>query len=162
MKKLVVSLCALFSISLLADTTPMTSLPEGEYLGLGAYTTNWGDEGTFSSYAYVGSDFWEVSHYIDGEVRTYGAFFNFDDNGFFDIEMTYVDENGDEQTVKERGYCRSVQCHYALNFGEKIVEETVSFVTREDKIYWVGSVQPHGDSEDDLAVSWEVAMARMD
>jgi hypothetical protein len=162
MKQVVVMLSVLFAVVGFADHTPMTSLPEGQYLGSGGYTTSFGDKGHFATYADIGSDYWNISHYMDGEIRSYSAFFNFDENGFFDVEMLHQNENGEEDSWYGRGYCQSVQCHYSLLVGDKIVEETVSFVTWEDRVYWVGSVTPHGDDSNGFSVSWESSTARID
>lgn len=165
MKQIVVTLCAVLMASVgLANhhEGPITSFPEGQYLGSGNFTTNQGQEGVFATYAEIGYNWWDVAHYVDGQIRQYGAFTNFDEYGFFDIEMTYLDENGEEATSTGRGYCRSVQCHYSLLVGDKVVEETISFLTWENRIYWLGSVTPHGATEDNFSVSWELALARIE
>lgn len=139
----------------------MTEFPEGEFLGLGSYSTSEGDEGDFASYADIGSDYWVISHYMNNKIHTYTSFFYFDDNGFFDVEVTKVKEDGEEETFYGRGYCRSVQCHYAIDLGDSIIEETATFLQAKNRIYWLGSFRPHGYDDDKPSISWETSMMGM-
>jgi hypothetical protein len=161
MKKMAILLLSLFfaQVSMGDECVPdpITSFPEGRYLGAGYYGTNTGDAGDFSTYAEIYSDGWEVACYIDnGNLISSSAFFNFDDFGFFDVEI-----DTEQGTYYGNGYCRAVQCHYAVDLGDKILEETISFITWENRLYVVGSVRPHGDQENNFAQSWEASLAQL-
>lgn len=159
MKKLVVILLALLANSSIGVPDPIVGFPEGHYLGLGYFGTNAGDKGEYSTYADIHPDWWKVSHYMeDGGLFSFNAYFSFDENGFFDVALE--DEYGDYHYGS--GYCRSVQCHYAIDLGDRIIEETLSFVTWQNTLYVVGSMRPHGEQDDHFAVSWEATLAQLD
>jgi hypothetical protein len=152
---------AFFALSSVADQDgPIVAFSPGEYLGLGNYMTNLGQEGDYASYAEITSNTWNIAHYHGDELRLYSASFNFHPYGFFEVVLT---DNSDEENPKSfegAGYCWSFQCHIAANFEDSLFEVTATFLPWEDSIYWLGSIHSL-DKDNQFSISWEESMTRI-
>lgn len=146
--------------------SPIVEFPAGRYLGLGHYVTADNQRGTYSSYADIDEDSWQVNYLREYGADAYQVEFAFNENGSFDVVLhEYV--NDEVQLHMGNGYCQSVQCHINVDLGNRLYEETVTFLPAEKKIYRLGSISSRADpisdeDEADLIMSWEEAMIRVD
>lgn len=148
--------------------SPIIEFPAGRYLGLGHYVTADNQRGTYSSYADIDEDSWQVNYLREYGADAYQVEFTFNDNGSFDV-LLFEYTGDDVQIHMGNGYCQSVQCHINVDMGNRFYEETVTFLTAERKIYRLGSISRPGEilrddsfPEAELIMSWEEAMIRVD
>jgi hypothetical protein len=156
--KNILGLAAFFALSSFAHHhhDPIVAFNDGEYLGMGNYVTNTGEEGNYSSYAEITSDTWNIAHYHGHELRIYGAYFTFDDYGFFDVLLTDNSNEEDPKSYPGQGHCGSFQCHVTADFEDAAFEVTATFFPWIDSIVWLGSIQSF--DEDGYSISWEETM----
>lgn len=151
-----------FALTGFAHHDPITELPPGTYLGEGKMISMQGDEYTYASQATINSDELNLAIVRGGELFSYNLYFNFNDHGFFTVEATEYDEDGNELTHYGNGYCASVQCHFSFDLDNRKIEETLTFATWEDKIYTIGSMRYVDEYGNDQALSWEERFLLLD
>jgi hypothetical protein len=135
--------------------TPISEFPTGNYLSTGhIYGTN-GGESEYASFAALSSDSLNLSIVRDGEVFAYDLDVTFSENGFFSVEALE-----DDETHYGWGYCRSVQCHFEFDLGDRDVEETLTF-NDDFSILVMGSMTYIDDDGVEQAISWEEHLFRI-
>lgn len=152
----------IFAIAGLADNYPMEEFPEGTYLGEGRHGNTNGDDGTYSSYALIYSNEWDLFYVRDGQRYRYNIYFDFANEGFFSAQATEYSNDGQQKTHVGNGDCGSVSCHFTFNIGDRVLEETITFATNEDRIYRRGSMSVIDPDGSVRATHWEETMLRID
>lgn len=123
----------------------MTTLPEGSYQGQGRWADGKGQTGGYELEVTVRSDVVSSAYDFDGQAKTFAFEAKLDANGQFDVLV------GGQKMGS--GYCKSVQCHYSISFGETDMEETLTFY--QDHLYRLGSKRENGK-----AITWEESMSK--
>ena len=123
----------------------MTNMPDGVYKGQGRWNDNQGQTGSYDISATVKADVVSSTYTHKGQTDKYEFEAKPGANGQFDVLV------GGHKVGE--GYCMSVQCHYAISFGDTELEETLTFY--QDNFYRIGSKRVNGK-----VVTWEEAMAK--
>jgi hypothetical protein len=153
-------LVASLAIAYGAYTAPITSFPEGSYLGMGTYITLDGTGDSFASYASITANAWQITQYRDGGIYVYDYNFTIDNYGFFSVEVVDNSDPSNPLTYNGNGYCESVQCHMEVDLNDNnTIEQTVTFHPGGTNIYVLGSIRPSdAGSNEQPFVSWEETM----
>jgi hypothetical protein len=143
-----------FALTAFSFNDPITSLPEGSYLGEGVVVTTTGATASYASFASFESDTMSLMVVRDGSLFSYSLDFTFSSNGFFIVDAT-ENVNGVITNHFGEGYCRSIQCHFNFETDTRIVEETLTFANWENKIYAIGSMRYVDENGLPQTMSWE-------
>lgn len=141
MKKLV-------AVLVLASSTAwgMTNIPDGAYQGQGRWNDNQGQNGSYDVTASVKSGVITSKYTTAGQTEIYEFEAKAGSHGTFEV-LVAGQKVGD-------GYCMSVQCHYAISYGDTKLEETMTFY--QDHFYRIGSKLVNGQK----LVTWEESMEK--
>lgn len=122
----------------------MTNMPDGTYQGEGRWSDNQGETGHYEVSVNIESDTVSSSYSFDsGQTGEYEFQTTGSAHSQFDVLVGGI-------RVGE-GYCMSVQCHYSISLGNKVLEETLTFY--EDNLYRIGSKRL-----DSVVITWEESM----
>lgn len=161
MKKALLLSLLLSSISIASDRHHRISeFTTGSYLGEGHYVTSSGVKGSYSVTTKLSPKAWQLSYLRYNRLENFDVAVEFHDNGFFSATAT---TNAGDKNVSYTGYgyCGHAQCHLELDLGEQRLEETITFVPSENKIYRLGSMtydDPYGHKQ---SLTWEERLLRL-
>lgn len=143
MKKTILLAMTLFSMT----GWGMAQFPEQAYNGKGLWKDSSGKTGKYHvRMVATGTRLSGVYDYSGKRVNS-SIEAKFNQHGGFDVSVS--------NKPVGHGYCLSVQCHYSLNFGEVVLEETVTFLP--GRAYRIGS-KLVGDTK----VYWEEEYTAID
>lgn len=132
---------------------------QGKYLGLGNYVSTQGLSGTFSSYAEISPNFWQLAYFRNDALLRYDAVMEVDENGFFDTMILRTTE-GKEEIVGGYGYCLENYCHLSTTIDDNAFEETITFL-EDNRIKRVGSLRYYDEDGNEQTMRWTENLVEM-
>lgn len=151
MKNFLLFITLAFSLSGLSKSNTLEE-HEGQYLGLGNYVSTQDRFGSYPSYVEITPNIWSLAYVMNDSLLRYDAFFEPDENGFFDTLILRSTE-GKESIFDGFGYCLDNYCHLSAVLDDNPYEETITFL-ENNRIKRVGSLRYQDEDGNPHTMRW--------